>query len=189
VKRAAWRGEGALDRDDINCLDCTFCGAWFPSFERLAGHVARCHDPLKVKRPKAERPLGGDMAKRSKRQATPQGKKRSSNGALPPPDSEQSGDLPPFIKADDIGDVGDEATLTLLGADVRIDDGNYGEQAIVPIKYRNRPYAWAIKTASPSYRMLHDRFGSNPKRWKGPVAVQIKEWLGKAYIAVERERR
>ena len=45
-------------------------------------------------------------------------------------------------------------------------------------------FSWTVKYSSPNYSRLHKRFGDSEKEWKGPVNVEVKEYMGKEYVAV-----
>lgn len=115
----------------------------------------------------------------SKKQATPK------RGKLPKPETDGAGEFNPFIKAQDIGKLGAEATLTFTG-ESRLADGGFGEQLVCEVKYGRQVYDYAIKLTSPSYRILFERFGADATKWRGAVKVTIKNFMNKDYIAVAR---
>jgi hypothetical protein len=187
--------DGERRRDRVNDLDCYFCGRWFPTFDRLAKHTyARHGPPTPGNEPKtATRPafvpvtqeVESAMAKRSTKAAKPAARR---GNALPTPaDSGTSSEYNPFLKAENIGETGDEATLTLTGAPTRIVDGAYGEQIVCEVKFERKTYDWGINTDSPNYRMLFERFGKDSRKWRGAVRVVVKDSRNnRPFIAVAR---
>ena len=196
-RRFPYKGEGSPHRDSINVLDCVFGCAWFPTFEALARHMTDTHqNPVTVprrfrtrqeKREALER-IDSPMPRKSTRKTTPARPvpSRRTRGGLPKPSSEGSTASSPFLKAADIGRrIGATATLKVDGKDARIVDGNYGEQLIIDVTLNGKSYAMGITLDSVNYRLLFDRFGANPKNWRGSVKVTVKESRqGNLYVAV-----
>jgi hypothetical protein len=89
----------------------------------------------------------------------------------------------PFLKAMHVSKKG-LTTITLLGKEVVVSDGQYGPQMKVPVKIGSKEYIWAIKVDSGNHSRLYKKFGSNEKKWKGPVRVQLAEHMGNEYIQV-----
>lgn len=213
----AYRGYGAPIRDSINDLDCPQCGGWFPSFTSLADHVTKIHPPVcswcgdkhhgdKCKRTASrevtdtnERETNAqhererdDMAQlpRSTRPAeSRKSKSKSSNaGRIPGSSRAESNDYNPFLKSHDIGKLGATAKLTLTG-EVRVSDGMYGEQIIAEARLGKVTYDWPIKLNSPNHRELEDTLGLNTTKWRNKViVVEVKEHMGRDYIAIQRAR-
>ncbi|HJR08446.1 MAG TPA: hypothetical protein VJ842_14385 [Pyrinomonadaceae bacterium] len=187
--KTAYRGDGEIERDAINVLDCVYCGAWFPTFERLAKHVSLQHDPLMIKRPLHERTR--PMAKAAKtrpsfKKVSAKKKTAAKSGRIPAPSGDAQSSFSPFLKAETIGGEGDAASIKLVG-DARLVDGAFGEQIVIPVKVNGKSFDWAIGVDSVNHRLLHERFGANSARWRGTVRVVIKESRqGRDYIAVER---
>lgn len=185
----AWRGDGSPVRDDINVLDCVFGDGWFPTFEALARHMREHHqNPVTVPRQYRTRQntreaLRKDRPVAKKTKAAP---RERSGGRLPEP-TRESMNRAPFLKPNVIGrKVGARATLKIDGKSARVVDGNYGDQLIVDASIGGKSYAWGVTIDSVNYRILFDRFGANPKLWKGNVKVFLKEaQSGRPYIAVE----
>jgi len=189
MTKRAYRGDGSLTRDAINVLDCAECGIWFPTFERLAIHVANHHDPLLSKRQPAPTPAplpveSPAMAKKTARTTT--APRATRGGRIPAPSGDAQSSFSPFLKAENIGDVGTRGTITLKG-EPRVVDGDFGEQIVIPVRFKGTQYDWGVTIDSVNHRMLHDRFGANSKKWAGPVKVTVKlSRQGRNYIAVER---
>lgn len=101
---------------------------------------------------------------------------------LPPPTTNQGEQLPPYLKAKDIGAVG-VTKITLLGA-ARKSNSQFGEGIDVPCKIGSQEYTWTIKFDSANYRILFERFGSELANWKGVVKVERKQYKGNQYVAV-----
>ncbi len=123
------------------------------------------------------------MAKKPARRSATRG------GGIPAPSKQAAGgtDFNPFLKTSDVGDVGDTGTITALGGEARVVDGNFGEQLVIPVKFNGDRYDWGINIDSPNHRQLYDRFGKNPKNWKGKIAVEVKLSRAKRpFIAVVR---
>lgn len=167
-------------RDDVNCLDCVVCGGWFSTFEALARHMKAAHDPHPAGVARRYRVRSYEREPRQRN--TPLAKKttartatRKNNGNIPAPSQDAPSTFSPFLKAEHIGrKEGSKATLTLKPANVRIVDGNFGEQIIVPVELNGKNYDWAITMDSVNHRILFDRFGGNPKKWAGRVMVITK---------------
>jgi hypothetical protein len=108
--------------------------------------------------------------------------KKESKMVLPPPTSNGSGELPPFLKPKDISKKG-ISPLTLLG-EGRKSNSKFGEGVNVSCKIGKKNYTWSIKRNSVNYRRLYERFGSDIEKWKGIVNVEGKEYMGQGFIAV-----
>lgn len=193
--------DGEAERDERNDLDCVICGRWFPTFERLATHMAARHGPPTPSAPVyVELPAltGRQKASFPERQNRPMAKKktaskateRKAGGALPAPaESESQTDLNAFLKADDIGDVDDSKTVKLTGVVRGPQAGTFGEEVIVEVRVGRETKDWSVRTDSPNYRMLIERFGNRPpKGWSGKsVDVTIRmSRQDRAYIAIDR---
>jgi len=98
---------------------------------------------------------------------------------LPPPTIKKT-ELDPFIKPADIAKEG-ITQITLLG-NMRKSKSRYGEGVDLACEVGGKRYTWTIKFDSVNYRILFERFG--PKNWKGVVNVEIKQYMGRDYIAV-----
>lgn len=198
----AYRGYGAPVRDAIHDLDCPQCGGWFRSFTELADHVTKIHSQRPDNRAVTdhhERETNAqhererdDMANlpRSTRPASTPARKttKASSGRIPGSSREEANDYNPFLKSSHIGGLGAHAKLTLTG-NVRVSDGNFGEQIIAEVRIGRVTYDWAIKMNSPNHRELEDTLGLNTARWKHKiVAVEVKEHMGRDYIAIQRAR-
>jgi len=44
-------------------------------------------------------------------------------------------------------------------------------------------FSWTVKYSSGSYSSRHKKFGDSESNWKGPVKVEVKEYLGNKYVA------
>jgi hypothetical protein len=108
----------------------------------------------------------------------PQKKK---TGMLPPP---EGGDFGAFLKLDHLQGA-DHAVLLFTG-DVKIDPKpRFGDQVLATVKLGKEEYTWGIRTKSSNYRKLLERFGNNPKNWKGKVPIEVAEFNGNEFIAVK----
>lgn len=76
-----------------------------------------------------------------------------------------------------------KGTVNLLGT-MRAGNSQFGEGIILDVKVNGSIFSWTVKYSSPNYSRLHERFGNSEKNWKGPVKVEVKEYMGKKYIAV-----
>jgi hypothetical protein len=101
---------------------------------------------------------------------------------LPPPTANLAEQLPPYLKAKDIGAEG-VTKITLPGA-ARKSNSQFGEGIDVPCKIGSQEYTWTVKFHSPNYRILFERFGKELENWKGIVKVERKEYKGNEYVAV-----
>lgn len=110
----------------------------------------------------------------------------------PKHDDGGAGDFPPFLKATHIGKVGSKAVAMLTGEAVRIVDGTFGKQMIVPVKVGKQVYDWSVTLDTPNHRELADRFGTNPKKWKGKkLTLTVNPPIRKGYrpyVAISREK-
>lgn len=103
-------------------------------------------------------------------------------GMLPDPTSGE--DFATFITADTIGKVGTRAVLIVSGAPVvrRTDFSDVQ----VPVTYKRANYVLGVSFSKMNYTRLVERFGKNPKKWRGKIEVEIKysqQWK-KSFIAV-----
>src|SRR5271157_2675779 len=113
----------------------------------------------------------------------PSGSRRSrssSQGKLPKP--ENGGDFDPFLKAEDIGKLGKQAKIAILGGPEETE--SEFSDALLPVKYRGQEYVLGIKWSGGNYARLYKRFGDNPKKWRGTVTVEVKHFKKNDYVAV-----
>jgi hypothetical protein len=162
-------------------LDCLFCDRSFADFGPLAAHVTRAHEIHREQTFPSGRPF-------TKARGT-----RMSNIPTPSHDDGSGGrDLPDFLKASHIGKVGATVKATLIGDEARVIDGNFGRQLIVNLKIGKTVFGWSVKLDTPNHRLLYDRFGANPKRWKGKtLTLTVNPPIQKGYrpyVAIVRER-
>lgn len=182
---------GLRSRDEWNDLDCVICARWFPTFDRLARHMAARHgaptpnDPGMVELPSRRGSRKRSHMAKSKNVGQPTSAKPSRSNAIPAPSENAAGEYNPFLKAADVGKLNESAVLVLMGKS-RMADGGFGEQIVCETKYKGKVYDWPIKIDSVNHRLLFDRFGANPAKWVGKVKVEIKEFNRNNYIAVER---
>ena len=101
---------------------------------------------------------------------------------LPPPTANANNDLPPYLKVRDTNVKG-TTKIKLLGA-IRKSNSRFGDGIDVACKIGDKQYTWTIKFNSANYRILFERFGSDPTNWKGILQVERKEYLGHEYVAV-----
>ena len=76
-----------------------------------------------------------------------------------------------------------KGTINLLGT-MRASNSHFGEGIVLDVKANGSKFSWTVKYSSGNYSRLHEKFGNSEEQWKGPVKVEIKEYLGKEYIAV-----
>lgn len=187
--------DGFRRGDGINDLDCVIpgCGRWFRNFDLLAAHMHARHgsptpnQPGDVELPKATRtrPAFVPVTERVESVA----KRRTSGGKLPPPASAgANNELNPFIKVEDVGDIGDTAVFAFTG-DNRLGTSNFDkEQIICEVSFGGKTWDWGINLSSPNYRLLFDKFGDDIDGWKGKVNVVVKQGTRSPFIAVAKGR-
>jgi uncharacterized C2H2 Zn-finger protein len=190
----AYRGDGEPQRTDAHTLDCPECSSWFSGFKDLAEHVKRAHTASRHA-PAAQQAL--DHFALTSEDAEPMrmpaanrqapAARTSSSTTIPRANREQQNtDYNAFLKAEFIGKVGKQATLTLTG-NARSVESQFGEQIIVEVKHRGNVYDWGIKLNSPNHRLLEDFVGTETTRWRGKkIDVTVRENLGRDYIAIDK---
>jgi hypothetical protein len=99
-----------------------------------------------------------------------------------PEDSNGSTDYHPWLTPEVFGKSG-KGTVNLLGT-MRASSSQFGEGVVLDVEVNGSPFSWTVKYSSRNYSLLHQRFGDSEKKWKGPVKAEVKEYLGKKYIAV-----
>ena len=99
-----------------------------------------------------------------------------------PANGNGSNDYHPWLTPKVFGKSG-KGTVNLLGT-MRASNSQFGEGIILDVKANGSMYSWTVKYSSASYFRLHKRFGDSEKKWKGPVKVEVREYLGRAYLAV-----
>lgn len=161
----------SASRTAIHDLDCLFCPKWFANFDTLSAHVRIAHS--------ADR--HGPVP-----EYVPTARQGVTVNKIPKPNMDDAGggDFPDFLKPKDIGNgkAGATAIVMLTGAEVRMQDGNFGAQMIVPIKLGKTDFDWSVKLDTPNHRALFERFGSVPKKWKGKkLTLQINPPIRKGY--------
>lgn len=114
----------------------------------------------------------------------------TNSGKIPAPESsdkQANAEFNAFLKADDIGKIGATAALTFTG-ECRIADSGFGEQLIAEVKLGREHFDWGITLNTPNHRMLYERFGDNPKRWRNKRASVVVKMSrqNRPYIAVAR---
>jgi len=67
---------------------------------------------------------------------------------------------------------------------MRPSNSEFGEGIVLEAKVNGSMFSWTVRYSSANYSKLHKQFGASEKSWKGPVKVEVKEYLGKDYIAV-----
>lgn len=78
----------------------------------------------------------------------------------------------PFLAANDVGNVGDNATITFTGK-TRFNSSQYGEQLIAECKLGQKVFDFGIKAGSKNHKAL--QFLGMPKRGMS-VVVEVQEW-------------
>jgi len=99
-----------------------------------------------------------------------------------PENNNSSTDYHPWLTPEVFGKSG-KGTVNLLGT-MRASNSQFGEGIILDVKVNGSLFSWTVKYSSGNYSRLHKRFGDSEKKWKGPVKVQVKEYMGKEYVAV-----
>lgn len=99
-----------------------------------------------------------------------------------PETSNGSTDYNPWLTPEVFGKSG-RGTVNLLGT-MRAGNSQFGEGIILDVKANGSMFSWTVKYASGNYSRLHKKFGASEKKWKGPVKVEVKEYMGKDYVAV-----
>ena len=99
-----------------------------------------------------------------------------------PKNGKGSTDYNPWLTPEVFGKSG-KGTVNLLGT-MRASNSQFGEGIILDVKANGSIFSWTVKYSSGNYSRLHKRFGDSEKKWKGPVKVEVKEYMGKAYVAV-----
>ena len=92
------------------------------------------------------------------------------------------GDYNPWLKPEAFGKSG-KGTVNLLGT-MRAGSSQFGEGIVLDVKVGSSKFSWTVKYSSGNYSKLHQKFGDSEKNWKGPVKVEVKEYMEKEYIAV-----
>ena len=91
-------------------------------------------------------------------------------------------DYHPWLKPEVFCKSG-KGTVNLLGT-MRASSSQFGEGIVLDVEVNGSRFSWTVKYSSRNYSLLHQRFGDSEKKWKGPVKVEVKEYLGKEYVAV-----
>lgn len=87
-----------------------------------------------------------------------------------------------FLKVGHIKRKG-KTTIVLQG-DARAQDGTFGPQIVVSVLLGKKKLSWSFGQHGGNHLRLEKRFSLNPKKWKGPISVEVKEFNGNPYIAV-----
>jgi hypothetical protein len=93
-----------------------------------------------------------------------------------------STDFNPWLTPEVFGKSG-KGTVNLLGT-MRASNSQFGEGIILDVKVNGSMFSWTAKYSTVNYSKLYKQFGGSEKKWKGPVNVEVKEHMGKKYIAV-----
>ena len=99
-----------------------------------------------------------------------------------PENSNGSSDYNPWLTPEVFGKSG-KGTITLLGT-MRASNSQFGEGIILDVKVNGSKHSWTVRYSSGNYSRLHKMFGDSEEKWKGPVKVEVKEYMGKGYVAV-----
>lgn len=97
------------------------------------------------------------------------------------PDANGNQDFNPWLTVEALGKAG-KASMTIIG-NPRKSTSQFGEGVIVDVKIGNAEYSWTVKFASGNYSRLVERLGK-PDKWRGKVNIEVKEYMGKEYVAV-----
>ena len=98
------------------------------------------------------------------------------------PENEGSTDYHPWLTPEVFGKSG-KGTVNLLGT-MRASNSQFGDGIILDVTANGSPFSWIVKYSSKNYSSLHKKFGDSEEKWKGPVKVEVKQYLGNNYIAV-----
>ena len=99
-----------------------------------------------------------------------------------PENDNGSTDYHPWLTPEVFGKSG-KGTVNLSGT-MRASNSQFGEGIILDVKVNGSMYSWTVKYSSSNYSRLHKRFGDAEKKWKGPVKVEVKDYMGKKYVAI-----
>ena len=99
-----------------------------------------------------------------------------------PENDHGSTDYYPWLTPEVFGKSG-KGTVVVLGT-MRASNSQFGEGIILDVKVNGCMYYWTVKYSSSNYSRLHKRFGDSEKKWKGPVKVEVKDYMGKKYVAI-----
>ena len=99
-----------------------------------------------------------------------------------PENSSGSTDHNPWLTPEVFGKSG-KGTVNLLGT-MRVSSSQFGDGIVLDVKANGSKFSWTVKYSSGNYSRLHKKFGDSEKNWKGPVKVEVKEYMGKEYVAV-----
>jgi len=91
------------------------------------------------------------------------------------------GDFNDFLKPKHLGKSG-KGTAKIIG--VRDAPPNSFSDVIVETHMGKSTFDWGMRFSNGNYRRLFERFGPNPKKWKGTVKVGVKEHMGTKYVAI-----
>ena len=92
-----------------------------------------------------------------------------------------SADYNPWLTPGAFGQSG-KGTVNLLGT-MRASNSQYGKGIILDVQVNGSPFSWTVKYSGGNYSRLHKKFGDSENNWKGPVKVEVKEYLGNKYVA------
>ena len=99
-----------------------------------------------------------------------------------PKNGKGSTDFSPWLTPEVFG-KSRKGTVNLTGT-MRAGNLQFGEGIILDVKVNGSMFSWTVKYSSGNYSRLHKRFGDSEEKWKGPVKVEVKEYMGKEYVAV-----
>jgi hypothetical protein len=106
----------------------------------------------------------------------------STNLIRKPENENSSAEYHPWLTPVVFGKSG-KGAVTLQGT-MRPGNSQFGDGIILDVKVSGSPFSWTVKYSSGNYSKLHKKFGDTESNWKGPVKVEVKEYLGNKYIAV-----
>ena len=107
----------------------------------------------------------------------------ANTGLIRKPEKDNSStDYYPWLTPEVFGKSG-KGTVILLGT-IRASNSQFGDGIILDVKVNGSMYSWTVKYSSSNYSRLHKRFGDAEKKWKGPVKVEVKDYMGKKYTAI-----
>lgn len=100
----------------------------------------------------------------------------------PKPEVPEQGEFHPWLTIENLGKKG-TGVIKLLG-NVRKSESEFGEGVVMDVSLNGDRFSWTIKFSSGNYARLHKRFGDSFAKWRGPVKVEVKQYMTKDYIAV-----
>ena len=114
--------------------------------------------------------------------STIQHKQSTTITSLPTPPSDNGGDFPPFLNADDLP-VGNSVDMRIIG-NVRPSTSKFGDGIFLDVTLEEERFTFDVKFKSKNYAKLFDRFGSDTTKWRGSAKAERGEYLGKQFVKI-----